>query len=58
MDTSIMPLSGFLLCLIPLALVIVGFIVAARLTDRQATSTYSRIMPEVKPSETTKSPGA
>jgi len=35
--------SGFILCFLPLGLVIAGFIVAARFTDRQATATYQRL---------------
>ena len=40
------PLSGFALCFIPLVTVILGFIVAARFTDRQETATYLRILPK------------
>ncbi|GAB4111681.1 MAG: hypothetical protein Fur005_07070 [Roseiflexaceae bacterium] len=43
------PISGFALCFIPLAVVIIGFIVAARFTDGQATSTYMRILPKEEP---------
>lgn len=42
---ELMPISGYLLCFIPLAAVILGFIIAARYTDRQATSTYLRVLP-------------
>lgn len=42
---SVPPISAFLLCFIPLALVIVGFIVAGKFTDGQATSSYLRILP-------------
>lgn len=37
--------SGLVLCFVPLALVIVGFIVAAYFTNRQATDTYLRVDP-------------
>lgn len=37
--------SGLVLCFIPLALVIVGFVVAAYFTNRQATDTYLRVEP-------------
>ncbi len=37
--------SGIVLCFVPLALVIVGFVVAAYYTNRQATETYARIDP-------------
>jgi hypothetical protein len=40
-----LPISGFALCFIPLVIVIVGFIVFARFTDRRATGTYLRILP-------------
>jgi hypothetical protein len=40
------PMSGYALCFIPLVTVILGFIVAARFTDLQATSTYLRILPK------------
>ncbi|MDZ4722062.1 MAG: hypothetical protein SH847_26675 [Roseiflexaceae bacterium] len=43
---SFMPISGYALCFIPLVTVILGFIIAARFTDRQATSTYLRILPK------------
>ncbi|HMO56850.1 MAG TPA: hypothetical protein PKA05_20685 [Roseiflexaceae bacterium] len=39
------PPSGYVLCFFPLAAVILGFILAARLTDRQATATYRRVPP-------------
>ncbi len=41
--TDPIPPSGFVLCFGPLALVIVGFIVAARFTNLNATSTYQRL---------------
>jgi hypothetical protein len=37
--------SGYVLCIIPLAIVVVGFIVAARSTDKTATAKYLRILP-------------
>ncbi|NWG19514.1 MAG: hypothetical protein HXY39_04225 [Chloroflexi bacterium] len=37
--------SGYAVCFIPLAAVILGFIIAARFTDKQATSTYRRLDP-------------
>lgn len=37
--------SGYALCFIPLAAVIIGFIVAARFTDKQATANYLRLDP-------------
>jgi cytochrome c-type biogenesis protein CcmH/NrfF len=43
------PASGYLLCFIPLALVIIGFIVAARFTDQHATRPYRRLQPENDP---------
>jgi hypothetical protein len=42
---NLTPISGYILCFLPLAAVIIGFIVAARATDRQATATYLRILP-------------
>jgi Lamin Tail Domain len=42
---GLVPISGYILCFLPLAAVIIGFIVAARATDRQATATYLRILP-------------
>jgi hypothetical protein len=39
------PLSGFLLCFVPLALVILGFIAAATVTDRHARRSYLRYTP-------------
>jgi cytochrome c-type biogenesis protein CcmH/NrfF len=39
-------ISGIVLCFFPLALVIVGFIVAARFTDKAATSSYLRLDPK------------
>ena len=42
---ELMPISGYALCFIPLAAVIIGFIIAARYTDRQATATYLRVLP-------------
>lgn len=39
------PWSGYLLCFIPLAAIIFGFIAAAALTDRHARRTYLRYMP-------------
>jgi hypothetical protein len=42
---NLTPISGYVLCFLPLAAVIIGFIVAARATDRQATSTYLRVLP-------------
>ena len=39
------PPSGFVICFFPLAAVILGFIIAARFTDRQATATYQRLPP-------------
>jgi hypothetical protein len=43
---ALLPISGYVLCFIPLAAVIIGFIVAARFTDGQATRTYLRILPK------------
>jgi hypothetical protein len=40
-----LPISAYVLCLFPLIVVILGFIVAARFTDKQATSTYLRFLP-------------
>jgi hypothetical protein len=37
--------SGLILCFVPLAIVIVGFIVAAYYTNKQATATYLRVDP-------------
>ncbi len=37
--------SGYALCFVPLAAVILGFIIAARFTDKQATSAYLRLDP-------------
>lgn len=37
--------SGLLLCFVPLALVITGFIVAAYFTNKQATGAYLRTDP-------------
>jgi hypothetical protein len=37
--------SGVVICFLPLAAVIIGFIVAARYTDKQATATYARLDP-------------
>lgn len=42
---SVIPISGYILCFGPLVAVIIGFIVAARATDRQATATYLRVLP-------------
>lgn len=39
------PASGFVLCFLPLAFVIAGFIVAATFTDRHARRTYLRFKP-------------
>jgi cytochrome c-type biogenesis protein CcmH/NrfF len=39
------PISAFVLCFLPLAVTIIGFIVAARATDRQATAPYLRLDP-------------
>ncbi len=44
--TPTLPISGYALCFIPLVAVILGFIVAAVFTDRQATSTYLRVLPK------------
>jgi len=38
--------TGYLICFGPLAAVILGFIIAARFTDKQATSAYLRLDPE------------
>jgi hypothetical protein len=37
--------SGLILCFVPLAIVIVGFIVSAYFTNKQATDTYLRVDP-------------
>lgn len=37
--------SGIVLCFVPLALVIIGFVVAAYYTNQQATETYARVDP-------------
>jgi len=37
--------SGLILCFVPLALVIIGFIVASYYTNKQATGTYLRVEP-------------
>ena len=37
--------SGLLFCFVPLALVIIGFIVAAYFTNKQSTQTYVRVDP-------------
>ncbi|MFN5061051.1 MAG: hypothetical protein ACK5GU_14155 [Chloroflexota bacterium] len=37
--------SGLILCFVPLALVITGFIVASYFTNKQATATYLRVEP-------------
>lgn len=39
------PLSGYLVCFIPLALVILGFIASAVVTDRHARRAYLRYQP-------------
>ncbi|MEN9937139.1 MAG: hypothetical protein RLZZ387_3718 [Chloroflexota bacterium] len=44
-STSFPPPSAFMLCFLPLAIVILGFIFAARVTDKQATDTYLRLDP-------------
>ncbi len=46
--SNAIPISGLLICFIPLLTIILGFIVAARYTDRQATDTYLRILPSNK----------
>jgi hypothetical protein len=43
------PTSGYLLCFVPLALVIIGFIVAARFTDGHAIRPYMRLQPNDEP---------
>ena len=37
--------SGLVMCFIPLGLVLIGFIVAAYFTNKQATGAYLRIDP-------------
>ncbi len=37
--------SGLVMCYIPLALVIIGFVVAAYYTNKQATAAYLRVDP-------------
>lgn len=37
--------SAYILCFVPLALVIIGFITAAYFTNRQATQSYLRVDP-------------
>jgi cytochrome c-type biogenesis protein CcmH/NrfF len=44
-SSPFVPISAFVLCFLPLAVVIIGFIVAARATDRQATAPYLRLDP-------------
>jgi hypothetical protein len=39
------PASGYVLCFLPLAFVIIGFIAAAMFTDRHARRTYLRFKP-------------
>jgi Flp pilus assembly protein TadB len=51
--TEQIPASGYVLCFLPLAIVIVGFIIAARFTNLRATSTYQRLpMGDEPPAET------
>jgi cytochrome c-type biogenesis protein CcmH/NrfF len=45
-------ISGIVLCFLPLAVVIIGFIVAARVTDQQATDAYLRLDPAKSNDET------
>lgn len=49
-STPFLPLSAFVLCFVPLTAVIIGFIVAARATDKAATASYLRLDP-AKPVE-------
>jgi uncharacterized membrane protein YjgN (DUF898 family) len=44
-------ISGIVLCFLPLA-VVIGFIVAARVTDQQATDAYLRLDPAKSNDET------
>jgi hypothetical protein len=37
--------SGLVMCFIPLGLVIIGFVVAAYFTNKQATAAYLRVDP-------------
>ncbi len=45
LPTGAPPFSAFILCFFPLAAVIIGFIVAAKVTDKAATASYRRIDP-------------
>ena len=44
-SSPFVPYSAIVLCFLPLAVVIIGFIVAARATDKQATEAYLRLDP-------------